>query len=239
VSYDFEEKRWVSFHSYTPNLYVQHIDRFESSTFAPTMIEGVLGWTQKLYEHNYSNKSYQVFYDKLEPFVVEYQAKPNVQNSVLNSIEYYLDVIRYHNDYDLFYNRTKTFNKAIVYNHLQTSGLLNLLVSDPNNDEQSLEYPKYTGEGIDILVSNSENLWRFNDFFDVSANQKSNLPLFLNNCANSNKHLNPMALNYGRIDIDKQRIRSRMNRVRLINDIESNYKMIFDFSILNQINSIS
>jgi hypothetical protein len=232
ISYNFFQKAWVSFHSYTPNFYVEHIDTFESA------YKRVGTLNQKTYMHNATNKSYQVFYGKIEPFIVEVQPKFDVNNNFVNSIEFNLDVIRYHNEFDTFYNRTKTFNKAIIYNESQTTGLRHLVVSNPENLTESAVYPKRVEDGYEILVTNSENIWRFNDFWDATRSQINNLPIFKYDCNNVNKKLNPQAINYDKPDFERQGIRNRMCRVRLINDAESNYKFVFNFGVINQRQSI-
>lgn len=231
ISYNFYTKTWTSFHSYTPEFYVEHIDGFESG------YKG-FGNIQKTYAHNMTNKSYQVFYGKLEPFIVELNSKFSGQNNYLTNIEYLLDVIRYHNEYDTFYNRTKTFNKAIIYNNNQTSGLLTMKVKNPEDLSQNVEYPKRIETGYEILTTNSENKWSFNDFFDVSKNQLNNIPLFNYDCNNVNKKLNNLALDYDKPDHERQGIRGRNCRIRLINDKESNYKYIFTLGIIQNKPSI-
>lgn len=229
ISYNFYTKMWTSFHSYIPNFYVNYIDNFDSSFIS--------GDTQSTYTHNLSNKSYQVFYNTLRPFIVEYYGNPDTSVNFLDSIEYHLDVIRYHNEFDAVYNREITFNKAIVYNDRQCSGLLNLVVSNPDDFTQTINYPQRTEDGVAILVSNSENIWRFNDFFDAVSSQTSNVPFFTYDCANVNKNLNPQNLNYDKFDVNRPRLRQRLCRIRLINDKWSQYKFITSFLKVGQTKS--
>lgn len=234
ISYNFFQNSWTSYHSYTPLFYTEHLNTFDSSVLKYKVINGKLGFTQRSYTHNFTNKSYQVFYGKLYPFIVEVQSRQDINNNTIQSIEYYLDVIRYHNEFDTFYNRTKTFSKAIVYNERQTSGMLNFKVSNPEDLSEVGKYPRLTTEGFEILTTNSENLWNFNQFWDVVRSQTNNMPIFNYDCNNVNKQLNPKALNYQKNDFDRALLRQRMCRVRLIQDIESNYKYIFNYSIQNQ-----
>lgn len=226
ISYSLHNKSWTSYHSYIPEFYVEYIDRFDSSFKR--------GNIQKTYSHNVSNKSYQVFYGKLHPFIIEVQAKQSFANNTVNSVEYYLDIIRYHNEFDTFYNRTKTFNKAIIYNERQISPLLTFKVSDPEDLTEILEYPKRTTTGYEILTTNSENIWRFNDFWDAGRNQLNNIPLFIYDCNNVDKQINPKAVDNDKDDFDRALIRQRMCRIRLINDAESNYHFIFGYGQINQ-----
>jgi hypothetical protein len=230
VSYFIPEKAWVSFHSYRPNFYVQNVDSFDSA-FTRTD-------TQKLYTHNITNKSYQVFYGKLEPFIVEFLAKKAINNNFVHSFEYNLDVIRYHNEFDTFYNRQKTFNKGILYNERQCSSLLEFVVSDPENMAESNQYPKRTSIGYQVLTTNSENLWRFNDFWDVVSKQTNNMPFFNYDCNNVDKKLNYKALNNNREELDRAGLRQHMLRARLINDRESLYNFIVTFANVQQTPSI-
>lgn len=226
ASYNFDRKSWTSYHTYKPNFYVEHTEFFES---------GING---KLYAHNLSNKSYQVVYGKLEPFIVEFIVNNGVKNNIINSIEFNLDVIRYHNEFDAYYDRYTTFNKAIISNSYQTTGILNLIPNNPNQLSLATIYPKLSETGYDILVTNSEDVWRFNNFFDIAANDRNNLPLFLLDCNNVDKKLNTKAIDYKKIDTNKSLIRARANTVRLINDAESNKHFIFTFAQVNSQQSI-
>ena len=222
LSYNFYTKTWVSFHSFKPLFYNYFIDTFES---------GIKG---SLWSHNETNKSYQVYYGQLHPFIIEYPTQVSASNNDINSIEYSLDVIRFHNSYDFFYNRTKTFNKAIIFNDRQCTGLLELVVKDENNLSQIIDYPKYTQTSTQILTTNSENIWRFNNFYNLVSSELSNQPLFLNTCSNDYKYINPKTINYFKRDIDRSRIKSKQSRIRLINDKYSNYLFSFNFSQTNQ-----
>lgn len=234
MSYNFFTNSWTSFHSYLPLFYVEHINTFDSSIKQLQVSNGNLTSIQKIYTHNATNKSYQVFYGKLEPFIIEATSKQDLLNNNLNSVEYYCEAIRYHNDFDPVYNSNKTYNKVIVYNERQTTGLLNLNISNPNDLSEIIRYPKITPNGLDILVSNSENTWKFNTFYNVVKNNSNNLPLFIYDCNHVNKQLNPLAISYTVSDLKKELIKGRMNKVRFIQDKESNYKFIHIFNQQNQ-----
>lgn len=234
ISYNFYDKSWTSFHTYHPLFYTENIETFDSAIFQKVVVNGTLGNMQKLYTHNFSNKSYQVFYGKLEAFIIEWQTKQDLVNNVLHSIDYYVDVIRYHNEFDTFYNQDKTFNKAIIYNDRQTSGLLTFKKSNKEDLTEVENYPKRTTSGYEILTTNNENIWSFNQFWDVTKNQQNNIPLFNYDCNNVNKQLNAKAIDYDKTDFDRARIRQRICKVRLIQDIESRYKYIFNFAINKQ-----
>lgn len=218
LSYNFLTKSWVSYHSFVPNYYVDNVDFIQS---------GITGASSTLWSHNLTNKSFQVYYGDLQPFTVETVSTPLAMNGVLNSVDYLCDVVRYHNEFDFVFNPKVTFNKAMVYNEYQCSGQLEMFVRDENNMLQSITYPKTENNKISILVTNTDGLWNFNQFWDTVNSQTSNVPFLKNKCSNAEKEINLDALNYFKPDILKQKIRGRQNRVRLTNDKYSNYKFIY------------
>lgn len=227
ISYNFQTQTWESFHSFIPNYYVDYIDYFQSGINTPT--------PSSLWSHNVSNKSYQVFYGNLAPFIIDTPSQFTVTTNNINSIEYICEVLRHQNEYDCYYNNNVTFNKAIVYNNVQNSGLLNLYPKDENDMSQDL--PKLSKEGVDIRVTNAEGAWRFNDFFDATTSKYNNMPLWLYDKNNVNKQLNKAALNYYKKDSNQPIIRGRLCNVRLINDKWSNYKFIYLLTQFNQTQS--
>lgn len=235
-SFNFKEdsKGWTSFHTYTPNFYVEHVNGFESGINKLAVIDDVLDTKVSTYYHNASNKSYQVFYGKLQPFIVELIGKQSIENNYMNNFEFSMDTIRYHNEFDAYYNNNVTFNKAIIYNEHQCSGMLNLIPNDHDDLSQLGEYPKLTDKGFEILTTNSENVWSFNDFGDYTASAYNKLPYFIYDCANVNKVIDNRAMDYTKNSFNVGRIRAKASKIRLINDATSLYKMILNFGITQQ-----
>jgi len=230
ASYNFMTKTWVSFHSFIPNFYVDDVEYTQSGI---NDLEHNLTHSS-LWSHNLTNKSYQVYYGKIYPFIIELLSEPMLLNGVLNSVQYDCDVIRYHNLYDTVYLRNITFNKALIYNDRQCSGPLELIVKNEEDLFASIQYPKVENNKIKILVTNRDNKWRFNQFFDTVKSQTNNVPFIKNECSNVNKVLNTSSLNYYKSDVYKQPIAGRQTRIRLENDKYSNYKFIFNFGQENQ-----
>lgn len=222
ISYNFYTKSWVSFHSYLPNFYIDGVDYFSS---------GINGDVSSLWIHNMTNKSYQVFYGKLWPFTIQTITKSDIYKNNVNSVEYGLDVIRYHNDYDSFYTNDVTFNKAVVFTQNQNSGLLELDFNTKKDLFGLINYPIVNAKSTTIRVTNADGIWRFNQFYDLVKSRDNNIPIWKNNCANSEKLLNDYALDYQMPDLDKKRIRGEWVKVKLTNDIHSNYKMIFKWLV--------
>lgn len=239
VSYSFKDQNWM-YHSFTPNYYVDNIKYIQSGINFVNR-----GQTNSsLWSHNLTNKSYQVYYGKLCPFILEIPSEGRVRNNpyqgespnpsnIINSVTYDSTALRYHNHYDYSYDRLVTFNKAWVYNERQHSGELNLNVRNENDMVASVSYPKVVDGKQQILVTNKKNKWSFNQFWDTVNTQKGNIPFVLNTCSNADKVLNLPALNYFKPDIEKAAIRGATNRIRLIQDANSTHKI---FAILQKIN---
>ncbi|XAI97387.1 hypothetical protein [Leptolyngbya phage Lbo-JY46] len=225
-SYSFLTQSWNSFFSFTPNYYIENIENFETGIQKNSR--------SSVWSHNISNKSYQVYYGKKYPFIVEFITNKGALNNYITSIEFVTEAIRYHNDQDYFYNNNVTFNKAIVYNEKQSTGLLELIKSNKDDLSQFINYPKNKPTSTEILISNSENFWRINDLFDISKSEINNLPLMLSDCANVDKKINQKAIDQFKPDFDKGRIRARQSKVRLIQDEFTNYKLILLLGIVNQ-----
>lgn len=236
ISYNFYLKAWTSFHSYHPNYYIDSNDYFVSGINSFPQASGSTT-PSSLWLHNKTNKSYQVFYGILYPWVVQTITKASIDKNHLNSIEFGLDAIRYHNDFDPFYTTNITFNKAVVYTQNQNSGLLNLFYKDKSNLNALTTLPRANVDSTDIRITNADGIWRFNQFYDVVTSRRSNIPIWLNNCDNVDKHLNPITLNYQMPDLTKRRIRGEWAKVKLINDSDSNHKLIFKWLVNNEVKS--
>ena len=210
LSYNFHTKSWMSFHSFLPNYYIENIDNFDSGT-----LEG-------LWKHSVTNKSFQTYYGKKYPFIIESTTKPKLEQEIIQDVNFYLDVVKYVNDYD-YYFKDKSFNKAVVYNRLQNSGLLELIPKTSNMKTSTL-YPIKLDDRRKIEIHRKEELHSFNQFEDLA---KPNIPIWLNNTNNVDKELNISGFSYRDLNIDIKKIRSNQTKIRLINDIETKYQYIY------------
>jgi hypothetical protein len=222
ASYNFYTKTWVAFHSYKPNYYLDFIDFFGS------------GINSGFWAHNLYNGSFQVYYGKLYPFIVEPVVKFDQSLRQLNSIEFDTEVRRYYNEFDYTIKRNiPGFNKAIVYNDLYNSGLLNLTLVDKNNFTLVGKYPMRNPHNWEIEVSPANYKWRFNQFFALNKDF-GEVPMWHYLGNNEEKVLNNQAFNYQKSDYSLARLKGQWFRERLINDKLSNYKILFKLSLDNQ-----
>ena len=223
VAYSPLSKTWISFYSFLPNYYVSNNGYFQTGinfSANPSQIG--------LWSHLLTNRSYQVFYGVLHPFKLEFVTKEQLQTKYYTSVRYQQKTIRYQNQYDFYTLPNVTFNKAVVYAEDINSGLLNLDVQQTNNLTQSILYPIQNTNSTSILVTNTESTWSFNMFEDIVKN--TSLLAWFNNCGQWDKELNDAAIDYLKPTFSRNKLRSNYVRIRLINDIQSNYKMLFLFA---------
>ena len=218
ISYNLYTKQWQSFHSFTPNYYINHVDHFDT---------GIQG---SLWKHNVTNKDYQRYYGKLYPFIVESKSKVDFINHIIQNVAYKVDAISYYNDYDYIVDKTKSFNKAIVYNDYQNSGMLKLDYV-VNNLFAKAKYPILAPDSRRVLLEIKEDTHTFNQFKDIL--QTNQVPMWKLDCANVLKELNNSVLDYNSRKMTNNPIRSNQNTVRLIQDVEHKYQFIFKGLFLN------
>ena len=215
ISYSPLTQTWVSFHSFLPNYYVAHNNYFSSGlNFGNTGI-----WNHLLG----SNQTFQVYYGALYPWIIEVPVKQNYQTRMYEDFSYTLDVRRYSNEYDYHYYQ-ENFDTAVFYNDRESTGLLNLITQQQNNQQQLIELPRFTGSGVDVLATKSDYTWSINFFLD-NLRENHTLPIWTNATNNVGKSLNTSAFNYQ--PSFKNRIRGQYLIARLSQNNESRLKYIF------------
>lgn len=227
VGYDPVEQRWLSYYSFKPSYYISYEDYFQTGVnFSEDPAEFGL-WSH--YPHI---SSHQVFYGKLYPFIIEYPLQSQLIDSVPQDVNYLMEVKKYYNRYDFSDIVGFGFNKAYIYNNHQNSGLLNLIHNDANNMFLSINYPKHNADSTDILQTEVNGRYSFNYFYNLIRNEKSGMPVWKYDCAQVMKEIDNTLLDFR--PTYKDRLRGDYFLVRLIQDKESRYKMLFRMAIDNR-----
>lgn len=155
LSFDFVGKRWVSEHSYKPQFYMWDRLNFYS-------------YKDDFYKHH-QTKKFQEFYGQSYPFIVEYVANGQLfedsQAFEYKSLTFNTDAVKRLANGDLF-DRKVTFNKGIIYNRIQSSGLLDFEQKDSNDLLGSMKEK----HGV-AKISRQEKNWRVNEFYDSNPNR--------------------------------------------------------------------
>lgn len=229
VAYSPTLQNFISFYSFLPNYYVPLVDHFQTITNTST---GASTWN-----HNLNALTYQTYYGKLYPYILEYSANSMPKTSMVNSVTLVQDIQEYFSNYEYYSLSTgnnenlANFTKAIIYNKEQSSGVVTLISEIYGNKAQKIAYPRMTGTGIETLIGRRENVYSFNGFWSISS-QGSGQPIWSTKWTDiqnqypidkvpSTKSVRPVSVSY-----QKQKIKSDFCKVRLIQDQYNRYKFI-------------
>lgn len=220
LAYSCKNNEWISYYSFTPDYYIEHLSYFQTGK----------NWSvdyreEGLWSHLLTSQSYQVFYGKKYPFMIELPVQEQYVNKILSNIQYRMESRRYHSEIDFAVRRSTGFNKAWVYNHRDNSGMLNLIPEEKNNWAQKLKYPKVENRGTSIIASEIDDKWMINDFFNAVRNNENNVPQWIKDVNDIEKEVNGDAIYYN--SVWKDRLRGDWFLVRYCNDDETRFKMIF------------
>ncbi len=221
LSYNYPSKAFTSYHDWHPDAIIQGESHFIS-------VKG-----NKLWKHNERCDLFCNYYDKDYPYELEFAISTNSMVNILQSIEYEQEAYQYRNECrDRYHNYTETFNRAIVYNTEQTSGLLNL--KDATNLRYSHKfYPVFNGNSSsDIAYVKAENKFRFNEFRDYTADRgrdgMNQRHLFITKPNGYERALNPPNIDYQQKYAP--RMRHYLNKVWLAKDVSDNVQLITKFA---------
>lgn len=217
ISYSFITKSWTCFHTYLPRYYIGDLNKFH------TGIPGSV-WTHNIDESNYNN-----FYGEIHPYILEYPVSYQYQDEILQSVKDYSKVNKVTNASSFVQTNNDFFNKAIIYNDQQCSGVLNLIAKPQNSLAAYITYPKYNSDSKDILFVKSDNFYNYNGFWDIVRSYEE--PVWLADCtsASENKLLNTSNLDYSNRPYKKYPIRAKDCRIRHILDNKSNVRITSQF----------
>lgn len=173
ISYSKVSNSWISWHSYLPDMYV-----YRPHTFFAIMNH--LQYGAALYEHNIKHW-YGIYYSPLFnefnecSFIVEMYFNSPLQNFTWESVSIHCKGISYDavND-DYKEERLLFFNKAIFYNHRQSTGLQDITIKQ-SNTATTFMLDQITNTFGTITASNNENIWFINNIRDFVTAQTQSL----------------------------------------------------------------
>jgi hypothetical protein len=227
ISYDPKNQYWVSFHDWHPNL------------FMPTRNDLYTTKDDGIWAHDRGCVSYCNFYGDDYPFEVEVPVTTGQQVNSIRSLEYILECYRRSefNCVDQYHALDFNFDKAVVYNTEQVSGVLDLLIYPKNNPFAAQAYPQFVAnpDRYQVLYSKEENKYRINQFWDITrdrgefTNAEENI--WITEPNGYKKNLNPVNLDYQKLPQERKKFRHYANFLHLRRDISGNTNMIL--KILN------
>lgn len=225
LSFDPKTNSWQSFHDWHPDLMLPG-----KSTHLTTKLNGI-------WKHTDNQTSFCKFYGIDYPFEIDYISQTGQTVQTIRSIEYFMEAHIYKQDKTDFYHVLDyNFDHAVIYNSEQVSGTLILNDTPKNNVAGRLLYPIINPTSIDILYDKVEQKYRFNQFWDITADRgEYTFPNVQRNIwqTESNgyiRSLNPANLNYNKLEFQRKKFRHYANHIRLYKNISNNIKILMRFA---------
>ena len=192
--------------------------------------------TASIWRHLTNIRIYNKFYDNIEPYVIEYPFSYEYHDEILQNVKDYTRAYKYFaipdgvfNDNAQVQTDDQWFNKAIVYNGQQSSGILELVPKPINNLKEYLKYPLYNAESKTITYTKSDSFYGYNTFWSLVKNKA--VPLFVTSCESLSidKVVNQVNMDYGKRSFKKEPLRAKGLLVRHILDNSSEAHLVSQF----------
>jgi hypothetical protein len=191
-----------------------------------------------VWAHSLNIQNYNTFYGSIEPYIIEYPFAYKFQDELLQNVIDYTKAYEYLTIPDGVYNTNtrietndKWFNKAIVYNGQQSSGILQLVAKPLHNLQAYNQYPIFNTDSKTITYTKSDNFYQYNTFWALE--KSSQIPLFNTTCESLSidKVINQANMDYGLRSFKKATIRAKDLKVRHILDNTSTTHLVSQFII--------
>jgi hypothetical protein len=186
--------------------------------------------------HLLNIRNYNTFYGNIEPYIIEYPFAYKFHDEILQNVVDYTKAYDYFPIFDgVFNNNTrietndKYFNKSILYNGQQSSGILELVPKPMNNLQAYGQYPIYNTESKTITYTKSDNFYQYNTFWALE--KSSQVPLFRSSCESMSidKVVNQENMDYGLRSFKKATLRAKELKVRHILDNSATTHLVSQF----------
>lgn len=194
--------------------------------------------TTCLWKHLTDETLFNKYYGEIEPYVIEYPFSYQYEDEILQNIQDFTKTYRYLPDSTGVKHRSlkvelddEWFNKAVVYNGQQSSGILLLVAKPVNNLKEYLRYPLYNSDSKSIIFTKSDNFYQYNTFWSVVKD--SSQPLFVPTCESLSidKIVNQSNMNYTHLSFNKAPLRAKDLKVRHILDNKSDLHLVSQFIV--------
>ena len=193
--------------------------------------------TASLWRHLTNPIIYNTYYGCIKPYIIEYPFSYQYYDEILQNVKDYTKAYEYLPSEDGVFNYNRRlaingyFNKAILYNDQQSSGVLELVAKPLNNLNAYMKYPLYNAESKTITYTKSDNFYQYNTFWSLVKNKS--LPLFTKSCESLSidKIVNQANMDYGKRSFKKEPLRAKDLKVRHILDNASDVHLVSQFII--------
>lgn len=191
-----------------------------------------------IWRHLKNPTIYNSFYGETAPYIIEYPFSYQFQDEILQNVKDYTRAYEYFPDIDLVTDEhdrievdNKWFNKAVLYNGQQSTGVLELVPKPMHNLKDYMKYPVYNTDSKVITYTKSDNFYQYNTFWSLVKDKK--LPLFVRTCESLSidKIVNQANMDYGKRSFKKEPLRAKDLKVRHILDNRSDVHLVSQFII--------
>lgn len=191
--------------------------------------------TASLWRHLTNPIIYNTYYGCVRPYIIEYPFAYQYHDEILQNVKDYTKAYKYLTDDGVFnYNRKvavddEWFNKAVLYNDQQSTGVLKLVPKPMHNLKEYLKYPTYNIDSKTITYTKSDNFYQYNTFWSLVKDKKS--PLFTKSCESLSidKLVNQLNMDYGKRSFKKEPLRAKDLKVRHILDDKDDVHLVSQF----------
>ena len=189
-----------------------------------------------VWAHSLNVQNYNTFYGNIEPYIIEYPFAYRFQDELLQNIVDYTKAYEYLSIPDGVYSintrietNNKWFNKAILYNGQQSSGVLTLVAKPLNDMRAYMQYPIFNTDSKTITYTKSDNFYQYNTFWALQ--KSSQVPLFNTGCESLSidKVINQSNMDYGSRSFKKATLRAKELKIRHILDDNCTTHLVSQF----------
>jgi hypothetical protein len=191
-----------------------------------------------LWRHLTNPEIYNYYYGNIEPYIIEYPFSYQFNDEILQNVKDYTKAYRYWQNGEGVFNYNdkvetddRWFNKAVLYNGQQSTGILELVPKPMHNLSKYLTYPIYGTESKTITYTKSDNFYQYNTFWSLVKSKSE--PLFLTTCdsLSIDKIVNQANMDYGKRSFKKEPLRAKDLKVRHILDNRYDAHLVSQFII--------
>lgn len=195
-------------------------------------------YTGCVWRHIFDHDIYNTFYGNTEPYIIEYPFAYQYQDEILQFVKDYSKVYKYTVDpYGVSNDVSKVeldnawFNKAVLYNGQQSTGVLVLVPKPLNNLKEYMKYPIFNSDSKTITYTKADNFYNYNTFWSIVKDKS--LPLFVRTCQSLSldKEVNQINMDYGIRSFKKEPLRAKELKIRHILDDRSDIHIVSQFLI--------
>ena len=193
--------------------------------------------TASLWRHISNPVIYNTYYGCIRPYIIEYPFAYQYNDEILQNVKDYTKAFTYLPSDDGIFNDNRKisingyFNKAVLYNDQQSTGVLELVAKPMNNLKEYLKYPVYNTDSKTITYTKSDNFYQYNTFWGLVKDKS--LPLFTKSCESMSidKIVNQVNMDYSKRSFKKEPLRAKDLKVRHILDNKSDVHLTSQFIV--------